>query len=234
MKIICAGDSLTRAQVSADYVTMLRTRLPGVVIVNAGVNYEPSGVLTSRIAGLAAQGPDLVTVLTGTNDLRALLSDTDRTSLRKRWQLTADPTRDAYESNLTTIIRTIRQHSSARIALLSPPVIGEELGSAPIGLAGEFAETVRKVAADQDAAYLPLHERMTAHLEQSGRRPGTTFRPGTWLASTAAMQHFILRRGFDAISRSRGLQLTTDTIHLNTRGATIIADLIEEQARLSL
>ncbi len=129
MKIICAGDSLTRAQVSADYVKMLRTRLPQAVVVKAGVNYEPSSVLASRIAGLADQDPDLITVLTGTNDLRALLSDDDRASLR--WQLTADPTHDAYRTNLIAMVQTIRHHSRARIALLSPPVIGEELGSPP-------------------------------------------------------------------------------------------------------
>ena len=231
MKIICAGDSLTRAQVSADYVAMLRARLPHAVVLNAGVNYETSGVLASRIAGLADQDPDLITVLTGTNDMRALLSSKDRTSLRKRWKLTADPTPDAYRANLTAIVQTIQRHCHARIALLSPPVIGEELGSAPVRLAGEFAEIVGKVAADQEVAYLPLYERMTGLLEQSGARPGTAFRPGMWLASTAAMPHFLLRRRLDAISRARGLQLTTDTIHLNSRGAAIVADLIEEQAR---
>jgi lysophospholipase L1-like esterase len=230
MKIICAGDSLTRAQVSVDYVAMLSTRLPRAVIVNAGVNYEPSSVLASRIADLAAQDPDLITVLTGTNDMRALLSHRDRKSLRKRWTLTADPTPDAYRANLTTIVQTIQQHSDAQIALLSPPVIGEELGSVPVRLAADFAEIVCKVAADQDVTYLPLYEQMIAVLKQSSKRPGTTFRPGAWLASTAAMQHFLLRRQFDAISRSRGLQLTTDTIHLNFRGAAIIADLIETHA----
>lgn len=227
MKIICVGDSLTRAQVSTDYVAMLRTRLPQATVVNAGVNYEPSSVLAARIGPLADANPDLITVLTGTNDLRALLSDEDRAALRTRWKLTADPTAARYRANLTSIVQTIRARSGARVALLSPPVIGEEPGSPPLRLAGEFAEIVGKVAADQDVAYLPLYEQMTELLERSGRHPGTSFRPGRRLSSTAAMQHFLLRRSLDAISRSRGLQLTTDTVHLNTRGATLIADLIE-------
>jgi hypothetical protein len=37
----------------------------------------------------------------------------------------------------------------------------------------------------------------------------------------------VLRRSFDSISRGRGLQLTTDLIHQNTRGATMITDLID-------
>jgi hypothetical protein len=42
------------------------------------------------------------------------------------------------------------------------------------------------------------------------------------------MQYFLLRRDFDTISARRGLQLTTDTIHLNSRGASMVAELIEE------
>jgi lysophospholipase L1-like esterase len=230
VKIICVGDSITRAQVSADYVAILRDRLPAAEIVNAGVNYEPSAVLAARIDEIAAQGADLVTVLIGTNDLRALLSEKDRGSLRKRWDLTTDPTPAGYRQNLTTIVQRLRSQSSTAVALLSPPVIGEDLNSAPVRLAAEFGEIAREVAVEQGVAYLPLFERMTALLRESDRRPGTEFRPGRWLASTAAMQHFLLRRGFDAISRSRGLQLTTDTIHLNGRGAAMIADLIAEFA----
>jgi hypothetical protein len=48
------------------------------------------------------------------------------------------------------------------------------------------------------------------------------------LPSTASMQYFLLRRDFDTISARRGLQLTTDTFNLNRRGASMIADLIEE------
>jgi hypothetical protein len=46
--------------------------------------------------------------------------------------------------------------------------------------------------------------------------------------ATAATQHFVLRRSFDSISGRRGLQLTTDFMHQNTRGAAMIADLIEQ------
>lgn len=38
----------------------------------------------------------------------------------------------------------------------------------------------------------------------------------------------MLRRTLDDISARRGLSLTTDTIHQNTRGATLIADVVGE------
>ncbi|GIJ57301.1 SGNH/GDSL hydrolase family protein [Virgisporangium aurantiacum] len=228
MKILCAGDSLTRASVSGDYVGMLSERLPHAVVVNAGVNYEPGAVLAARIPGLVAEHhPDLVTVLTGTNDLRAQLDDRDRTALRKRWALTADPTPDAYRAVLTTIVRG----TGKRTGLLSPPVLGEDLDSGANRLAAEFAAIARAVAADEGVTYLPLFERTAAVLRDTGPRPGAAYRPGVMYAARAAMRHFVLRQSFDAISRSRGLLLSTDGVHLNSRGAAIVADLVEDFVR---
>ncbi|MFB9628052.1 SGNH/GDSL hydrolase family protein [Nonomuraea helvata] len=221
------GDSITRAQVSADYVTMLRTRLPEANVINAGVNYEPSSETVKRLDDIVSQDPDVVTVLIGTNDANFTLSPKLATTLRKRWKLSADPTPESYAANLTTIARRLQDQTMARVALLSLPVIGEDLGSGPVRRAAEYSEIVRRVAADQGVTYLPLNERMTAYLEEQGRRPGTHYRAEGRLAQTAAIQHFLLGRSLDAISRSRGLQLTTDTVHLNGRGAGMIADLIE-------
>jgi hypothetical protein len=39
----------------------------------------------------------------------------------------------------------------------------------------------------------------------------------------------MLRRSLDDIAARRGLQLNTDTIHQNSRGANLIADLISER-----
>ena len=89
MKLICLGDSITRGQVSADYVALLRTRLPDDTVINAGVNYEPSSELVKRLDAVIAQDPDVVTVLIGTNDANATLSGKRARALRRRWKLAA-------------------------------------------------------------------------------------------------------------------------------------------------
>ncbi|WP_018349736.1 SGNH/GDSL hydrolase family protein [Longispora albida] len=229
MKIVCTGDSLTRAQVSADYVQMLRERPAGVGgwdVTSAGVNYELSSGLRARIGEVIDSDPDIVTVLIGTNDLRSALSAKDAASLRKRWKLTSAPTAATYRENLSAIVSRLHASTHARVALLSPPVIGEDPGSTPNQLAATYAAIVREVATEHGATYLPLFEQMLDYLRTHHQQPRTAFRPGVLLAATAATQHFVLRRSFDSISRSRGLRLTTDTIHLNNRGATMIADLI--------
>jgi lysophospholipase L1-like esterase len=120
------------------------------------------------------------------------------------------------------------QETRARIALLSLPVVGEELDSTPLLRSIAYSHIVKEVADEGGVAYLPLNERMLAFLRSSGCAPRTHFRPGISLTVTAALQHFLLRRSFDAISRSRGLQLTTDTLHLNGTGAQMISDLVAE------
>ncbi|MEV4354131.1 SGNH/GDSL hydrolase family protein [Nonomuraea sp. NPDC004186] len=234
MKMICLGDSITRAQVSADYVAMLRSRLPEATVINAGVNYEPSSETVKRLDDVVSQDPDVVTVLIGTNDANSTLSGTLAKTLRKRWKLSADPTPEAYAANLTTIARRLQDETMARVAMLSLPVIGEELDSVSVRRAAEYSEIVRRVAAAEGVTYLPLNERMTAYLEERGRAPGIRYQAEGRLAQTAAMQHFLLGRSLDAISKGRGLQLTTDNIHLNSRGAAMIADLIEGFAARSI
>jgi lysophospholipase L1-like esterase len=233
MKVICVGDSITRGQVSANYVKMLESRLPGTTVINAGVNYDVSAHVLDRLSEVVDQDPDVVTVLIGTNDATATLGETTARKLRERWKVAEDPSPGGYAANLSAIATRLKDETRARIALISPPVLGEDLDSVALRRTSEFGEIVRKVAAEQFVQYLPLNEQMVAHLEKADRKPRVHYRADSLLAPTAAMQHFFLGRGFDAISKSRGLLLTTDTVHLNSRGAGMIADLIEGVVRSS-
>jgi len=221
MKLLCLGDSITRAQVSADYVGMVRDRMPKAAVTGSGVNHEMSAALLARLDDAVAAAPDVVTVLIGTNDLRYALDPADAAGLSRRWGLTGPQDADTYCANLSDITTRLRDETGARVALLSPPALGEDPSSRAMTLAAEYADIVREVAVEHDVAYLPLHERMRELLGS-----GPAYRPGGRYAARAAIRHFVLRQGFDTISRSRGLRLTTDTVHLNGTGATLVADLI--------
>jgi GDSL-like Lipase/Acylhydrolase family len=70
--VVCAGDSLTHASLSADYVSRLRQRLSSHAyeIVNAGLNGNESTDLLRRIPDIVRCKPDAVSVLIGSNDVR--------------------------------------------------------------------------------------------------------------------------------------------------------------------
>ncbi|MEU7895094.1 SGNH/GDSL hydrolase family protein [Nonomuraea sp. NPDC049152] len=172
--------------------------------------------------------PDVVTVLLGTNDANASLTEKNLRMMTRMKKLTERPTIDGYRRNLTAIVERLTKETAARVALLSLPALGEEPDSEPVLRSVEYSAVVEQVAGAHGLTYLPLNERQTAYLRECGHTPAIAFRDGRALSARAATQHFVLGRSFDSISRRRGLRLTTDMIHQNTRGATMIADLIQE------
>lgn len=235
VRVVCVGDSITRGQVSVDYVELLRHRRPlqPYTFINRGVNYDLAYNVLNRLDQIIADQPDVVTVLVGTNDANATLAKSNRRIVTFLKRLPTKPTAQWYRDNLTAIVHRLQQRTNARIALLSLPVIGEDLDSTPIRRAGEYSAIVRDVATANNVAYLPLYERQTDYLRTHEDPPGTQYRPGLMLSSTASTQHFILRRSLDDVAADRGLHLTTDTIHQNSSGANLIADLIEEHLTAS-
>lgn len=227
-RIVCLGDSNTRAQVSVDYVAELRRRRPKDLFVNQGVNGDLAYNGLRRLDAVVAEDPDAVTVLLGSNDINASMTERNVQMFTRMKQLPVRPTIAWYRENLTAIARRLLEETHARIALLSPPTLGEDPDSPSVRRSIEYAEVVREVAKEVGLTYLPLNERQLAHLRKAGHTPKVTYRDGRSNQARAAMQHFLLRRSFDAIARSRRLELTTDLIHQNSRGAGMIADLIDD------
>jgi len=228
--VVCLGDSLTRGQVSVDYVKMLAARHNGghTTFTNAGVNGDLAYNVAQRLDSVIDLRPDVVSVLIGTNDANASLSEKNVRMMTRMKKLSTRPTIEWYRENLNAIVDRLTAETSARIALMSPPVLGEELGSPSVQRSADYSAVVREIADARNVTYLALNERQLAHLKAGANTAGIRFRDGRLLSASAATRHFVLRRSFDSISRSRGLQLTTDLIHQNTRGATMIADLIDE------
>ncbi|MFI6598753.1 SGNH/GDSL hydrolase family protein [Nonomuraea sp. NPDC050536] len=228
LRIVCLGDSITRAQVSADYLAELRRRRPKDLFVNAGVNGDLAYNGLRRLDAVIAEDPDAVTVLLGTNDVNASMTERNVRMFTRMKKLPARPTIAWYRENLTAIARRLLDESHARIGLLSPPTLGEDPDSPSVRRSIEYAEAVREVAKQVGITYLPLNERQLAHLRKAGHTPKVSYRDGRSIQGRAATQHFLLGRSFDAIARSRRLELTTDLVHQNSRGAGMIADLIDD------
>lgn len=195
---------------------------------DAGVNGDLAYNVLLRLDSVIEQQPDVVTVLIGTNDANTSLSEKNTRMMTKMKKLPVRPTIERYRENLAAITARLSKETDARVALLSLPALGQEPDSEPVRRAGEYSEVVKATAAAYDVAYLPLYERQLQHLRTGGHTPGIAFQDGQTLSSRAAMQHFMLGRSFDSISRRRGLELTTDFIHQNSRGAAMIASAIND------
>ncbi|UBU13562.1 SGNH/GDSL hydrolase family protein [Nonomuraea gerenzanensis] len=204
-RVVAAGASMTQGSLGADWVGALRAAFPGYELVNAGSNGNTTADLLERVdTDIVACRPAAVTLLIGTNDVRNGVP------------------LDDYRANLRAIVDRVKSGTGARVALMSLPPLGEDLG-APINrtLTG-YNAAVKDLAAETGSDYLPLHERMADVLRHGTRSPyGFSFP----LAFTVAAQHYLLRRSWDEIADAGGRELLVDHVHLTDRGGAIVTEL---------
>ena len=231
--VACLGASLTAGSVSADYVEMLAARpaLAGYRFLNHGVNGDVAWKALQRLDRVIAERPDFVTILIGTNDVNATLSERNLRHYLEFYKIPATPTPAWYEENLRAIVRRLREETSARLALLSLAVIGEDLAHEANRRIALYNEIIRHVAESTGTDYLPLHKRMLAYLaaheaDRAALPPRLDYRDGLVNIGNAVALH-ATGLNWNEISRHNGLLLTTDCLHLNETGAGLIADLIE-------
>jgi lysophospholipase L1-like esterase len=231
--VVCFGASLTAGTVSFDYLELLSARpsLADFRFINHGVNGDLAWNGLQRLDKVIAERPDAVTILIGTNDVNATLSERNRLRYLSFNHLPRDPTLAWYEENLRAIVLRLKAETSARLALLSLAVIGENLEHEANRQVALYNEVIRGIAADEAVDYLPLHERMIAYLGEheegrAGLPPRLEYRDGLTNVGNAVALH-AMGLSWDEVSRRNGLLLTTDCLHLNSVGATMIADLIE-------
>lgn len=231
--VVCFGASLTAGTVSFDYLHLLQERpsLKDFRFVNHGVNGDLAWNGLQRLDKVIADRPDFVTILIGTNDVNATLSERNRIRYREFNHLPVDPTLAWYEENMHAIVKRLKKETSARLALLSLAVIGEDLEHEANRKVEIYNEVIRRVARDEQADYLPLHERMVAYLREheSDRAhlpPRLEYRDGLTNVGNAIALH-ATGLSWDEVSHRNGLLLTTDCLHLNSVGGEMIAHLIE-------
>jgi lysophospholipase L1-like esterase len=231
--VVCFGASLTSGTVSFNYVDLLQARpsLAGFRFINHGVNGDLAWNGLQRLDAVIADKPDYVSILIGTNDVNATLSERNRQRYLSFNHLPTDPTLEWYTETMERIVWRLQAETKARLALHSLAVIGEDLEHEANRQVERYNEVIRRLAEKEQLTYLPLHERMVAYLreheaDRAGLPPRLEYRDGLHNVGNATALH-AMGLSWDEVSRRNGLLLTTDTLHLNSRGAGMIADLIE-------
>lgn len=230
VRLVCAGDSLTHGNLSAPYVPAVAARLAprGVAVFNAGINADLAETLLARFDDVVAARPDYVVILVGSNDVNATLSPADLAQYRRRRKLCAPepPSAATFRRHLTALLHRLRHETTARVALLSLPPMGENLAHEANRRAEAYSAIIREVAAAEGAAYLPLRERLVAELRARPGQPGVHFGQTTRLIRTAVLRHYVLGQSWDRIAAAHGHRFLTDNLHLNSAAAAIVSDLV--------
>lgn len=226
--VVCVGDSITRGQSSANWVDILQRRLAsgGYQFVNAGIDGDPAWNVLGRIDDIVCCQPDTVTLQVGSNDVAAASGTWQEKMYRRQQHLPRAPALGWYTECVDEILTRLRSRTSARIAVLDIPMIGEDLTSEINRRVDSFNQALRRVAAAHAAHCLPLHDRLASLLPSPHNPPPYRGRFGPMLR--ASLSHHILHRSWDRISASNGLVALIDHIHLNDRAAELTADLVTD------
>ncbi len=222
-----------RGQISSNFIDVLAERMKkdGYRFVNQGVaGYEAYNVLADLDAAINLK-PDYVVVLVGTNDVTATLSPTIAWLSRLTKKISQPHTAQFYRETILQIVRTLKEKTSAKIGLISLPILGEDLESPPNQRIREYNALLKEITIQEQARYLPVYERQEEYLKNNQHEAGRTFESGIKSSIMLLIRHYILRQSFDTISQKNGYMLVTDGIHMNSRGATFIAEEIESFLR---
>ena len=224
--VVAAGDSITRGQVSFDWVGKLQDdyQNAGVQFVNAGVNGNLASNLLARLDEVISCDPDVVTILIGTNDVQSTFSVKMEALFRSQQGIVAAPTREEYAQTVDDIVLRLQRESRARVVLLEIPPIGEIESEAINVTVRSYNEELRKIAQAREIQILPVYELIAGLWPQLHDPP--KYSAKTSVIVKASLSHSILKRSWDDISMRNGLIALTDHIHLNSRAGRAVADCV--------
>ena len=227
--IVCCGDSITRGQVSANYVEMLEKRLgqENFSIINSGINNDFSYNLLQRLDTIIALQPEIITILIGTNDVIASIDPLGLEVGLLIKGLPRSPDLDWYRENVQKIVERLRAETNAQIGLISIPVLGEDLESLPIKRVIAYNQVIKEIAVRERVSYIPLFERQVSYISSILASKGHPFE-GEFRSTVELLANRVLRKeDYESISRKEGFILLTDGVHLNERAAAMVAQEIE-------
>jgi lysophospholipase L1-like esterase len=236
-RVVCAGDSLTQGTVSFDYVGALRARMgPDVEVLNAGVNGDLAFNLAERLDAIASLAPTDVVVLIGTNDLCGAQNPQVGRRFARVKGLPEVPSQEFFERQLERVLRGLRERTQARLVVVTPPLLGEDLSHPAHALLCAYAARMEEMAQEHGASTVPFHEAMAAALRSSGHTPRPGFHPGPvelWWMAMVPFQRYLLGRSYDQIARGHGLWGSPDLVHLTESSGLLLVDLLERSLLLS-
>ncbi|WP_404469818.1 GDSL-type esterase/lipase family protein [Sutcliffiella horikoshii] len=213
MKIACIGDSLTEGRPGVSFFNILKKKYPDIKFVNLGKAGETVKSLHTRLSkNKLDQDYDLAFLWIGVNDIYSRLLKVQAQPITRN----SEEFREFYENVLELVMQ-----SSKKVVLVSPALIGENINSSNRGLLN-LSMIIKEISLEhKNTTFIDLHEAFTERLEN--------LRTTDYLSTSVGRlvkDVFFYRspRRVDRLAEERGLHLTLDGIHLNSKGANIVVD----------
>ena len=226
--VVCFGDSNTHGNVSYDWVSDLSAELPTFQIFNAGLNSDLSFSLLKRLEDVILCKPDFITIMIGTNDINASYSNK---SLKRYVStgkiLTSEiPSIISFEKNIKEIVKKFQKETNAKIAIMTLPLMGEDLNSQINKIADSYSLTIEKIADQSKISCLKIRKDQKEYLLKNPSHTPYRFEQYFMLLNKSVIFHYIFGLSWDGISKKHKTQLSPDFLHQNSIAGKMIKDQV--------
>ena len=161
--IVFAGDSLTRGNLSFDWVNKLG-KIEEITaqfeLINAGINGRLANSLFLALDDIIYCKPDIIIILIGTNDAFGSIDSRGAEFYKQKWKIEESPSYFSFIQNLENIIDKLHEQTNATIGVFSIPPIGENIGSFEYKAAQNLSNGIKDVGLKKGITYLPLNEKI--------------------------------------------------------------------------
>ena len=222
--IACIGDSLTHGNIGDCWVESLRREFPEDVFLNEGINGDVVWQVQQRIKPILDCKPDVVLLMIGSNDAMASFDNDSGKRYKHNNKLPEVPTFKSYQKLLPELIDSLSDISN--IALCTIPPIGENKDSAVNNHVKKYNEFIELTAKNKNITLLPVSRFLWEDLSirtypfKSDYDPRSL--PIIRRIFGGIFYHYIFKRSWDDVAKSKGQWLLFDQIHLGERGAKIV------------
>ncbi len=214
MKIGLYGDSLTEGRPGISFYNILNEEFPNDTLYNLGKPGETVISLTNRVSSQIPKNHfDISFLWIGVNDIYTKLLKV------KANPITSNEVE--FQEHYKLLLEKIMSHSNIVVAV-SPTIVGENINSEwnkQIRVLGNTIFTLSKQY--ENVLYLDLYIEFASLLENNNPSEYIATNPIKimWEALFLKKQEKI-----DLVSQKRDLYLTLDGVHLNSKGAALVAN----------
>ena len=228
--IACIGDSLTHGNIGDCWVETLRNEFPEDIFLNEGINGDVVWQVQQRIAPILALKPDIVILMIGSNDAMASFNKKSGQRYKRNNKLPEVPTFESYQKSLLKLLDNLS--SVSKIAICTIPPIGENKDSIVNNHVNKYNKFIELTAKKKNIALLPVSKLLRDDLSTRTYPFRSDYDPSTLPIIRriygGAVHHYIFKKSWDEVAKSKGQWILFDQIHLGERGAKIVFNIVKK------
>ena len=228
--IACIGDSLTHGNIGDCWVESLRDEYPEDTFLNEGINGDVVWQVQQRIEPILSCKPDTVILMIGSNDAMASFNKHSGERYKHNNNLPEVPTFESYQRLLPELLDSLSD--IPKIALCTIPPVGENPDSAVNQHVKMFNDFIELTASNKNISLIPvssfLWDDLSSRTYPFRKDYDPKVLPIIKRIYGGMFHHYIFKKSWNDVAKSKGQWILFDQIHLNERGAQVVFNLVKK------